>query len=193
MGGAFWETSGTGDELATHVELIREQVRKSLEDHETRLLAVAIVSGAYDLVEDAQGRLTPAVPYHGRYYRVEPSLCAARDERCELTMLWNFWVRNVRYLQDQIGEDTYPTLEATLEAGGEDCDGFTIGLAALAGAIGYHSIARVISVDGRSWDHIYPVIRMRNGRLLPLDATERGWLPGQEYSRPRAKRDFPLV
>ena len=48
-------------------------------------------------------------------------LCSARDEMCELTAIWNFWVLNVRYLQDSIGQDTYQTLRATLEAGGGDC------------------------------------------------------------------------
>lgn len=190
-----WET---GDSLDNHIELIRRQVGLSLQDPETRSLAVAVVSGAFDQYNDPRFGNVPAVPFHGRMYRGAQSwasaraICAARDDRCEITQLWNFWVLNCRYLQDVVDQDTYATIRATLESGGGDCDDFTVGMAALAGAVGYHSIARVISVHGQTWDHIYPVIKTRSG-WVALDATEKGKLPGWEYPNPAAKRDFALT
>lgn len=196
MQAQHWET---GDRLVNHIELIRQQVAESLSDPETRMLAVAVATGSFDAFQDPRsGQSVPAVPYHGRYYRgasdwqAAKALCAMRDELCELTTIWNFWVLNVRYLQDVVGQDTYPTLRAILEGGGEDCDGSTIGLAALCGALGYHSIARVISVRGDTWDHIYPVIKTKRG-WIPLDVTEPNKKPGWEYKRPARKRDFALV
>ena len=191
-----WET---GNSLLNHVELIRRQVDLSLEDPETRSLAVAIVSSAFDRVQDpGTNTVVPGVPYHGRYYRgaadwsAAQSICGQRDDACELTQLWNFWVLNVRYLQDAAGQDTYQTLRATLEIGGGDCDDFTIGLATLAGAIGYRSIARIISVKGDTWDHVYPVIKTRRG-WIALDGTEKGKRPGWEFPSPAARQDFWLV
>ena len=191
-----WET---GDSLLNHIELIRRQINLSMDDPETRSLAVAIVSGAFDrFVDQATKQVVPAVPYHGRYYRgavdwsAAKRFCEARDDMCELTQLWNFVVLNVRYLQDAAGQDTYQTLRATLEAGGGDCDDACIALASLAGAVGYRSIARVISVRGDTWDHIYPVIKTRRG-WMALDITEKGKRPGWEFSSPAAKQDFWLV
>lgn len=191
-----WET---GDSLENHVALIRQQVQVSLNDPQTRLLAAAITSGSFDEYRDPRtGQSVPVVPYHGRQYRgardwnAAARLCAMRDELCEITQIWNFCVLNIRYAQDQANEDTYASLQAILESGSEDCDGCTIALASLCGAMGYRSIARIISVRGDSWDHIYPVIRTRNG-WVPLDMTERGKKPGWEFKRAARRRDFALV
>lgn len=122
--GQHWET---GDRLENHIELIRRQLRLSLQDPETRSLAVAITSSAFDRFDDPRFGPVPGVPYHGRYYRgardwaAARALCGMRDELCEITQLWNFWVLNVRYLQDVVDQDTYQTLRGTLESGGGDC------------------------------------------------------------------------
>lgn len=191
-----WET---GDSLVNHVELLRRQVALSLQDPETRSLAVAVVTGSLDRYDDPRFGPVPAVPYHGRWYRGAQSfeaaraLCVQRDDHCAVTKLWNFWVLNVAYLQDVAGQDTYSTLRGTLEMGGGDCDDFTIGFAALCGAVGYHSVARIISVHGQTWDHVYPVVKLHQGGWVALDATEKGKKPGWEYPRPAAKRDFALT
>lgn len=120
-----WET---GDSLENHAALIRRQVEASLQDPQTRLLAAAITSGSFDDYRDPRtGQSVPVVPYHGRYYRgardwrAAGRLCGMRDELCEITQIWNFWVLNVRYAQDVAGEDTYAALRSTLEAGSGDC------------------------------------------------------------------------
>jgi hypothetical protein len=189
-----WET---GDDLAVHADLMRRQVLRSLDDPETRSLAVAITSGAYDArVDQRTGQSVPVVPFHGRLYRAAPNwsqqLCQMRDERCEIDAIWNFLVLNVRYLQDVRGQDTYATLRATLEVGGGDCDDFTICFGSLLGAIGYPVAASVISVRGGTWDHVYACVKTRKG-WVPLDPTETGKRPGWEFPRPAARENFMMT
>ncbi len=195
-----WQVWVTDDSIEQHVELIRGQVAKSLADPATRMLAAAIVSGNFDSrVDPRTGHQVPVVPFHDRFYRGAAdwasarAVCQARDYRCEVIAIWNFLVMNVRYTQDQFGEDTYQTLRATLEAGAGDCDDFTIAFAALLQAVGFEDvIARIISLDGRSWAHIYPLVKPPRGAWIALDVTENGKRFGWEFSRPAAKRDFAI-
>jgi hypothetical protein len=181
------QTYQTSDRIEEHIALIRQQVQASLADPATRALAAAIVSGSFDSgVDPRTGESVPVISYHGRAYRGARSwadarsLCAMRDLRCEVTAIWNFLVLNVRYTQDQDGEDTYQTLRASLEGGAGDCDDMTIAFAALLHAVGFEDvIARVISLDGRAWAHIYPVVLVGR-QWLVLDATERGKAMGWE-------------
>jgi hypothetical protein len=142
--------------------------------------------------------MLPVVPYHGRLYRgardwrTARIVCGAKDDLCELTAIWNFVVLNIRYLQDTVGQDTYQTLRATLEAGGGDCDDMCTAIAALAGAVGYESVASVISLDGKQWAHIYCVIKTRRG-WVAMDPTETGKKPGWEFPAPAARQNFALV
>jgi hypothetical protein len=190
----------TDNALEGHVRLIRGQITKSLDDAATRMLAAAIVAGNFDNVIDPRtGQGVPGIMFHGRWYRgaadwaAARQLCAQRDYACELTAIWNFGVLNVRYTQDQDGEDTYQTVRATLEAGAGDCDDLTILFAALAKAVGFENIvARIVSVHGATWDHIYPLVKLPRGGWIPMDATEQGKPLGWEYTRIAAKRDFAL-
>lgn len=118
----------TNGQIEQHIALIRDTKQKSVLDPETRSLAVALVSRSFDKAQDPRtGASVPAVPYHGRYYRGASSwaearaLCTPRDERCEVTAIWNFIVLNLFYTGDVKGKDTYQTLRASLEAGGGDC------------------------------------------------------------------------
>lgn len=190
----------TGDTLPEHVALIRRQIEVGLSDPSTRMLAGAIVSGNFDSMQDPRsGVAVPVVPFHGRWYRgakdwaAARQVCGMRDYACEVTALWNFVVLNIRYTQDQAGEDTYQSLRATLEIGAGDCDDMTIAFATLLRAVGFEQVyARIVSMQGETWDHIYPIVVMPNGRRLVLDATEQGKLPGWEYLWSSAKQDFAL-
>lgn len=193
----------TDDTLPPHIELIRRQTVASLIDGETISLARALCSSSFDQTWDqraqgGRGAIVPTVPYHGRIYRgasdwrAASLLCSHRDRLCEIAQIWNFLVLNVRYVADPRRRDTYSTLQATLETGAGDCDDFTVGFGALLGAIGYPVRARVISVDGSAWDHIYPLVGVK-GRWIPLDATEHGKSLGWEFSHAAKRVDFPLV
>lgn len=193
----------TDDKLPSHMSLIRDLATQSMLDPDTISLARALTSSSFDQVWDqrvngGRGRMIPAVPYHGRYYRgaldwaAAGALCGHRDRLCEVAQIWNFLNLNVRYGLDVRHRDTYGTMQSTLECGQGDCDDFAIMLAALLGAIGYPVRARVISIDGSSWDHIYPRVGLKN-RWITLDMTERGKPMGWEYPRAVRRVDFPLV
>lgn len=190
----------TGDRLEEHVALIRRQIDTSLGDPATRFLAGAIVAGNFDsMVDPRTGGHVPVVPYHGRWYRGASdwasarAVCGMRDYACEVTAIWNFIVLNIRYTQDQDGEDTYQTLRASLEMGAGDCDDMTIAFASLLKAVGFEQMeACIVSLQGDTWDHIYPRVKLPGGRWMALDATERGKLPGWEFGRPAAKQTFRL-
>lgn len=188
-----WDTNSLED----HVALIARQVKRSLRDPGTRQLAVAIVSGVREHAKDPRtGKLVPVVSAWGRYYPAPNVDCPARDEACEIEAIWDFVVMNVRYVLDPTNVDTYSDVKATLEVGGGDCDDFTIVFAALLGALGYGMRARIISIDGRSWAHIYPMVELPKGGapryLLPLDATEDEKEPGWEFKGAKKKKDFEL-
>jgi hypothetical protein len=190
----------TGDSLPEHVALIRRQIETGLADPSTRMLAGAIVSGNFDSVLDRRSGIeVPAVPFHGRWYRgakdwaAARQICGMRDYMCEVTAIWNFIVLNLRYTQDQAGEDTYQSLRASLEIGAADCDDMTIAFATLLKAVGFEEIyARIVSMGGETWDHIYAIVVLPNGKRVVLDATEKGKTPGWEYKFSAAKQDFVL-
>ena len=193
----------TNDSLPAHMDLIRQQATASLIDGETISLARALTSSSFDQTWDqrangGRGAIVPTVPYHGRIYRgaldwkAAGALCGHRDKLCEITQIWNFLVLNVRYTPDPRKRDTYGTLQAVLEAGAGDCDDSCIAFGALLGAIGYPVPARVISIDGRAWDHIYPLVGLKN-RWLPLDITEPNKRPGGEFGNAAKRVDVAMV
>lgn len=181
--------------LSDHARLIARQVDKSLMDPATRKLAVALASGTHGFVNlpDGQGRLvsTPVLEYHGRVYRVASRQCKARDDVCVISNVWNFLVLNVRYTGDIDTYDTYQDLRTTLEAGGGDCDDFTIAFGALLRALGIRVVQKIISLDGNYWAHVYPVAEV-NGKPIPLDATEDGKRMGWEYPYAKTAVAFEL-
>lgn len=194
---ARWQTS---DDISEHAALLRKLVNDGLNDPATRMLSAAIVSGNYDNARDPRtGVEVPVLPYYGRWYRpardwrAANQVCQMRDYMCEVTAIWNFTVLNIRYTQDQSGEDTYADLRANLEAGAGDCDDFTIVFATLLKAVGFEDvIARIISLRGDSWDHVYPVVKVPRRGWVALDATERNYVPGSEFRSYHSKRDFAL-
>lgn len=186
------------NDIQDHANAIREMVELSMSDPETRKLAGKIVSGRYEWLQDpATGATTPAVEYHGRFYRVSPDgrpqgLCQARDYTCELAAVWRFLVINVRYAGDADGYDDYSDLRTTLESGIADCDDFTVAFAALLRSLGYRAYARIISLDQISWAHVYTLAEDPNGRIVALDPTENRKPLGWEFPNPAARMDFHL-
>lgn len=185
--------------LDDHIELIRERIEASMADPQSRALAATIVSGSFDSARDPRtGESVPVVKYHGRYYRgalnwnEASKVCAARDYKCEITAIWNFAVLNVRYTGEAMDMDVYQDVRTILETGAADCDDTTILFATLLKHLGYSVQARVISVDGRKWAHIYPRVKIPGGRWLALDMTEPNKKPGWEYAKPKAVQDYPL-
>jgi hypothetical protein len=191
----MWET----ENLDEHVALIKRQVDRSLEDDETIQLARKIVSGN----ADGEERGRRFVRAWGKKLTLPPAQCPMRTPdteeavaRCEMTAIWNFGVANVRYVEDPDGYDLFGTVRYILEAGAGDCDDSTILYAALHKAVGFRNVrARVVSTDGKFWEHVYVRIGVPKSRareLVALDPTVKGAVPGWEYPRSKTVRDFIL-
>lgn len=190
--------------LDEHVALIQQQVARSLEDPETRQLAVKIVSGNYDEREIRHPRtgrreVVPVVTAWGRVF-LAPDMpqCEPRDEQCELERIWEFAVLNVRYVYDPDEIDFFATAKETLIAGGGDCDDLTILIDSLGKAIGFKAAARVVSVpeDPNEWVHIFPLLGMcskDNPKYwVPMDTTVTGARPGWQYPDIAKHRDYMM-
>lgn len=183
--------------LDAHLRDIKRQVDRSLADAETIQLAGRLVSAKYDFTKDhSTGRTVPVVLAWGQYYRApDGAACGMRDAYCEIQRMWDFLVLNVRYTFDQQEVDTFKTLKETLASGAEDCDGFVIAFAALLKAVGFQVVARVISSDGHTWDHIYALVGCPHDnpkKWIPLDPTVKGSVPGWEYPSAHARKDYVL-
>jgi hypothetical protein len=182
-----------------HVGLIAKQVAKSLRDAETRQLAVKIVSNKVEYrAARPGGSKVPMVQAWGDWYLVqEVASCPPRNDLCEIELIWNFIVRNCRYVFDTTDVDVFTTAQLTLEAGGGDCDDMTVLFAALLKSVGFQVRARVISTrdNPHEWVHIYPMVGIPKdspSKWLPLDCTVTGALPGWEYENIAKTRDYAL-
>jgi transglutaminase-like putative cysteine protease len=177
------------NDLDEHMAILQRQVDRSIRDGETRQLAVKIVSGAYDFAKDPRTHeRVQVVQAFGHKFRAPDSGVGipAKDEKGELTAIWDFVVLNYRYVYDPPHIDTFATAEKTLDAGGGDCDDGTILLAALLKSIGFFVKARVIATKDNpdEWVHVYPVVGMPKDnprKWIALDATFAGATPGWEY------------
>lgn len=186
-------------DIDEHVKLIARQVTKSLEDPETRQLAVKIVSNKVEWRRvGGSTKEAPFVQAWGRWYKMPlVEQCPPRSDECEVVSIWNFLVLNCRYVYDIQNVDTFATLKYTLEAGGGDCDDSCIAFAALLRSVGFSVQARVIatSEDPNSWAHVYPRVGLSKdnaSKWVCLDMTVTDATPGWEYNDIAAYRDYQL-
>jgi len=185
--------------LDDHIGYIAKMVDKSCRDGETRRLAAAIVSGAYDYSRDPRtGASVPIVEAWGHKFRAPPGDgCKARDSACEIGKIWDFLVINVRYTEDPTDYDTFQTLRETLLMGGGDCDCAVVSFGALLKSLGYRVAARVISTKDapRDFVHVYPLVGLPKEnptQWVPLDITVDGSYPGWQYARIGKARDYKI-
>ena len=192
----FWETGN----LEEHVALIARQLTRSVKDSQLRQLAVKIVSHKADdyVVDRETGEEVPVAIAWGQAFRLpQLAVCDMKDDVCESQAFWDFYVLNVRYVLDPEGYDLFATAKYTLLAGGADCDDAVITLGALHRLVGFqHLKARVVSTNGRYWEHIYLMVGFpKTGapkNWIALDPTVAGSIPGWEYNKIKAYQDFPL-
>lgn len=187
---AFWESRSIDE----HAGLIARQARRSLADPATYALSDAIVAAPFERKTrvSAWGR-SYSFNACARHDLVLPPF-AQFDKRAgkALANTWNFLVENVLFRDDPPGYDQFSTLRYTLEAGFGDCDDYTIAFAALLIPQGFQVHARVVSIDGQYWAHVYPRVRHGSSGWVALDPTVRGSTPGWEFSKSRAVIDFDL-
>ncbi len=120
--------------------------------------------------------------------------CRARNDACELAMIYQFVKENVRYTGDIAYKDTFQSGLRTLQYHGGDCDDHSVLCAVLAMENGFSCKFRITSNTGQTWDHIYclaGVPKVSPTRWVALDTTlPRGSLGTQP---PRAKfQDFDV-
>jgi hypothetical protein len=76
------------------------------------------------------------------------------------------------------------------------CDDATITLGALHRLVGFQGVrARVVSTNGKYWEHVYPMIgfpKTNPRKWLALDPTVKGSVPGWEYPKIKVAEDFRL-
>lgn len=187
--------------LDEHMGLIGKQVYKSLRDPELRQLTVRLVSDSFDYApHPATGRMVPLVPGYGQWFLAPEAKtpCPPRDESCEIQRIWDFVHINMRYVYDPDEVDFFATARASLEAGGGDCDDFTILIAAMGGLIGFKRAARVVSVREAPDDfvHVYPMLGINSkdspSAWVPLDDTVQGSYPGWQYPNIAKYVDYEL-
>jgi hypothetical protein len=194
----YWET----DSLEDHVSLIEQQVTRSLRDPVTRELARKIVTGQADNTINGE----PVVEAWGKHF-LNPSAREGCHEGavCESSAIWNFTVANVAYVPDPDGYDFFATVRYILippkgdhrTGPSGDCDDMVILMAALHKAVGFKDlVARVVSVGGQQWEHIYLMVGFpKTGGVkhwVPLDPTVKNAVPGWEYQGVSHTKDFPF-
>ena len=114
-----------------------------------------------------------------RYYRNEKSnpiiknlaYAIANGEQTKegkVTRIISWIKNNIRYQREPAKVDVIvpPTRLTNLKVG--DCEDITLFLSTLSGILGVSSKWKVISQDGNTWTHIYPLVQM-NGRYSPVD------------------------
>jgi len=195
-----FEVSDHLDSIDDLIMMIRKQIQLSIDDPATRVLAASLVSSSYQFTNSpVTGNPEPYVEFYGRKYYVTPEghsaprRCHARDFKCEIARIWEFVVLNVRYTADIDDADLYQDLRTILATRSGDCDDMTIVFCSLLRSVGFECAARVISLQGNSWDHIYPLVKNpKNGEWYALDATEDGKDLGWEFPSPVRTKDFDM-
>lgn len=96
--------------------------------------------------------------------------CAPKNDACEIGAVFRRLKDHVRYAFHPLGLDRLQTLQATWRLRSGDCDNMTLALVTAFHILGFQTGARIVSSDGRAWEHVYATIG------LPRNAP-RGWLP----------------
>lgn len=108
------------------------------------------------------------------------SIAGSRDVYAQCVALFVLVDKNVTYVKDIHGIDTYQSPIQTLALGRGDCDDFTILFAAIAMSMGIPVQAKVIRTsNAKTWSHIYPLLGIGNA-WYPADATVEGFKFGME-------------
>lgn len=194
-----WVRYARSKSIEHHVALIKEMSDKSVRDPELRQLAVKIVSGSYVWKRNPRtGKDEPYIKAWNSYFVVPPDEdCPPRDDQCEVIRIWNFVVRNFRYVYDPSSIDTFATAKASLEAGGGDCfpvgtkvlrdDGRIVPIETLNVGDFIHDGQGFVEVL-KTWDRgLKPIVRigLNNGDTLRLSDTHKVLcVPRGDYTNP---------
>jgi len=133
-----------------------------------------------------------------------------QNQLCQINAIFEWVKNNIDYLEDGFMVDTYKTPCEILKSRFADCDDYTILLDSLLTSIGFPVGARIISLDrNKPFHHIYALVvypksaeievdeitnkvRVRRGKVIPLDPSVRGFKVGDELPYAK-KRDFLFI
>ncbi len=94
-----------------------------------------------------------------------------KDKKAEAAAIFRAVRRDVRYLNDIVGLDTYAAPRQTLKTKAEDCDGYAALTCAAMNVAGIECRAKVIRTKrSRTPDHIYNEVQL-DGKWVPMDAS----------------------
>ena len=149
-----------------------------LENVSASHLTSSTIRRMYQLIE--QGKVDPK--FQELVYSITKGL-AGKDYRGELSRIFNWMKKHIRYTRDPYGVEMVQDVWATLKRERADCDDFTIILGAAVETMG--APVRIVTVSTRQDRepvHVYPEAFIA-GRWTPIDATVAasypGWKPSQ--------------
>lgn len=193
MGVAFFES----DDVKGHVDIIRRQLDRSLQDRQTIQLAQQIARGHYDqLIQDDYGETIPVIYAWGQPYQLtygRPQKAQAPID--EVMAVWNFYVCNVEYRLDpdgigdteEVPVDMFSTVELTLESGTGDCfpegtlvlreDGAMVPIEAICEGECIHDGTSFVEVTKTWKPKRKPMVRLglNNGDTIRLSEDHHVW------------------
>lgn len=117
------------------------------------------------------------------------------NDVAEVRAIYDWVVRNIRFVKDPVNQETVSTARWTLTNGFGDCDDINaVLLPVLLGAAGYRT--RLVTVAGhpgapRQFTHVYAEVLLR-GRWIPVDAARPGARFGQTIRHQFRKRVWSL-
>lgn len=97
-----------------------------------------------------------------------------KDDEGTIRAVFDALKSSVRYEFHPRGTDRFQLLSATIRMGEGDCDASTIALCSVLHDKGFATGARIVSGDGKVWEHIYALVGFprNNPRFwIPLDLT----------------------
>lgn len=164
-----------------------KQVMKNVHSLEERVKILHRL--VHEGVRDAQGRMRHLAV---RLVADCPGV-VDRGSGCEIAKIFWFVKANVRYTHDMHGIDTYQSALRTLQFRGGDCDDHSVLLCTLLSSIGFQCGFRIISTQGKTWEHIYTIVgvpKLQPSAVICLDTTVASSFPGWEPPQITHKKDF---
>ena len=113
-----------------------------------------------------------------------------RDDEGQIAAVYNWVKQNIRYIEDPVALDLYPTALVTDSLGGGDCDDHVIFICSALAVIGFTTGCRVIRTDQGDW-HIYALVWMTKAQPRRAVAIDTTWPPskgpGHEFPAERCR------
>lgn len=145
---------------------------------------ISSVLKCYELFKDS-------VQEHVKYIRDLPTI----DKQCQA--IFANLAQNVRYREDNVGEQLIKSPARLLSDGEGDCKSFALYINSCLHCLGIPHKFRFVNFDGgRQYTHVYAVALDEDGEEILLDAVEvdENGNPIYDYARPySAKKDYNVL